>query len=52
MDSSKEMRNKTASEELVNNNKTEGEIKDSTAEGVTGGLGAHLWELPRGGDFR
>ena len=52
MDSTEEMENKNTSEESTDNNKTEGEIKDSTAEGVTGGLGAHLWGLPRGGDFR
>ncbi len=38
MDSSEEMRNKTTSEEVMNNNKTEGEIKDSAAEAVTGGF--------------
>ena len=46
MDSTEEMENKKTSEEFADNNKTEGEIKDSEAEGAVGGMwGGFLMEV-------
>lgn len=46
MDSSEEMK-KVTTEELADNNETEGAITDREAENASAGEGSFTWELPK-----